>query len=311
MKIFNQHSIIGFLITLALSIMLPNMVRASEKDTSVNNARMKMDSNQSKEKEKPQNSMPMKTDSNDSMGKEKAPDSMSMKMNDNKATGARDPFANSGGYEYTGMGGWEETDEMTVSKVIFDQLEYRNGNNTKLNRWDMQGWRGTDYEKFWVKFEGRDIKSESGGEFEVQALYSKAISAYWDLQYGVRYFGVIGFQGLAPYWFEVDPALFVDRNGKISARIVASYDLLLNQRLILQPRAEINASASDLPELGIGQGVNDFQLDLRLRYEFKREIAPYIGITWQKKYGDSAKYSQQQDSSSEFTEVVLGDRIWF
>ena len=116
MKIFNQHSIIGFLITLALSIMLPNMVRASEKDTSVNNARMKMDSNQSKEKEKPQNSMPMKTDSNDSMGKEKAPDSMSMKMNDNKATGARDPFANSGGYEYTGMGGWEETDEMTVSR---------------------------------------------------------------------------------------------------------------------------------------------------------------------------------------------------
>lgn len=326
MKIFNQHSINGFLITLFLSIMLPNMVRASEKDTSVNNARMKMDSNQSKEKEKPQSSMPMKTDSNESMGKEKAPDSMSMKMNsnDNKATGTRDPFANSGGYEYTGMGGWEETDEMTVSKVIFDQLEYRNGNNTKLNRWDMQGWRGTDYEKFWVKFEGRDIKSESGGEFEVQGLYSKAVSAFWDIQYGARYdraygsgknderyFGVIGVQGLAPYWFEVEPALFVDSNGKISARIVAAYDLLLSQRLILQPRAEINASASDLPELGIGQGVNDFQLDLRLRYEFKREIAPYIGITWQKKYGDSAKYSQQQDSSSEFTEVVLGVRIWF
>ena len=93
MKIFNQHSINGFLITLFLSIMLPNMVRASEKDTSVNNARMKMDSNQSKEKEKPQSSMSMK-----------------MNSNDNKATGTRDPFANSGGYEYTGMGGWEETD---------------------------------------------------------------------------------------------------------------------------------------------------------------------------------------------------------
>jgi copper resistance protein B len=283
-----------------------------------------MEVSQVADTENTQQTMSMKTDSYDSMGEGNAPEPMLMDSNDNKATGTRDPFANSGGYEYRGMEGWEESDEMTVSKVIFDQLEYRNGDNTKLNRWDMQAWRGTDYEKFWIKFEGEDIKSENGGGFEVQGLYSKAVTAFWDLQYGVRYdrqygtgpnneryFGAVGIQGLAPYWFEMEPTLFVDSNGKISARVVASYDLLLSQRLILQPRAEINASASDLPELGIGQGVNDFQLDLRLRYEFKREIAPYLGITWQKQYGDSARYSRQQGSSSEFTEVVLGVRIWF
>ena len=267
---------------------------------------MKMPSNQSMEKVKSQNSMPMEMNSN------------------NKATGIRDPFANSGDYQYRDIGGWEETDEMAVSKVIFDQLEYRNGNNTKLNRWDMQGWRGTDYEKFWVKFEGKDIKSENSGQFELQALYSKAVTAYWDLQYGVRYdraygsgtnderyFGAIGIQGLAPYWFEVEPTVFIDIDGKVSARIVATYDLLFTQRLILQPRAEINVSANDLPEFGIGRGVNDFQFDLRLRYELKREIAPYIGFTWQKTYGNSAKYSQQQGNTTEFTEFVAGVRFWF
>lgn len=241
-----------------------------------------------------------------------------------KTQGTRDPHANSGGYEYRGMGGWEETDEMIVSKIIFDQLEYRDGNDTSLNRWDMQGWRGTDYEKLWVKFEGEDNNSINSGEFEFQALYSKATAAYWDLQYGVRYdkaydsgtdderyFGVIGLQGLSPYWFEIESSLYIDQNANISGRFVASYDLLFSQRLIFQPRFEINASASDLPTLGIGQGINDVQFDLRLRYEFKREIAPYIGITWQKKYGDTAKYFQLEGNSAENVEVVLGVRIWF
>ena len=324
MKNVKQHLIKGLFFMLGASIVLPNMAIAAQEEISTNKVKIEMEVSQSADKENTQQPMSMKTDSHESMEKENTPEPMLMNSNDNKATGTRDPFANSGGYKYRGMEGWEESDEMTVSKVIFDQLEYRNGDNTKLNRWDMQAWRGTDYEKFWVKFEGEDIKSESGGEFEFQALYSKAVSAYWDLQYGVRYdrqygtepnneryYGVVGVQGLAPYWFEMEPTLFVDSNGKISARVVASYDLLLSQRLILQPRAEINASLSDLPELGIGQGVNVFRLDLRLRYEFKREIAPYLGIIWQKQYGDSARYSRQQGNSSEFTEVVLGVRIWF
>ena len=270
-----------------------------------------------------QSAQPMVMKQNEASIVKKVPPSQPIKMA-NKATGTRDPHANSGGYEYRGMAGWEETDEMTVSKIIIDQLEYRDGNNTSLNRWDIQGWRGSDYKKLWIKFEGEDDNSTSEGEFEVQALYSKAFSAFWDAQFGARYdraygrgvsddryFGVMGIQGLAPYWFEVEAATFIDKDANFSARIVVSYDLLLTQRLIFQPRFEVNASANDIAELGIGQGINDVQFDLRLRYEIKREIAPYIGITWQKQYGDTAAYNQLEGNSSEFTELVLGVRIWF
>ncbi len=238
--------------------------------------------------------------------------------------GARDPFANSGGYEYRGIDGWEETDEIAVSKIIFDQLEYRDNNDASLSRWDMQGWYGTDYKKLWIKFEGEDESSRSSGEFSLETLYSKATASYWDLQYGARYdraygsdasneryFGVLGLQGLAPYWFEIESSLYIDQDANLSGRLIASYDLLLNQRLILQPRFELNVSANDLPQFNIGKGINDVQFDLRLRYEFKREIAPYLGITWQKKYGDTEAYTLNEGGSSEFTELVLGIRIWF
>ncbi len=249
----------------------------------------------------------------------------SMNMVKDKAeTGSRDPNANSGGYEYTGMRGWEETDEMSIGKIIFDQLEYRDGNGTSLTRWDMQGWLGTDYEKLWIKFEGEDDNAFNGGEFEFQALYDKASSAFWDLQYGIRYdraygsgpnkeryFGVIGVQGLAPYWFEVESSVYIDKNANISARLVASYDMLFSQRLILQPRLELNASANDVPDFGVGQGINDLQLGIRLRYEFEREIAPYIGFRWQRQFGGTADYTLQEGNSTEFTEVILGIRVWF
>lgn len=289
---------------LMLSITLPPMLLANE--TQNEELSNKDSSEQKVEMEKTQNTMPMKM------------------TKDEKVTATRDPHANSGGYEYRGMGGWEDTDEMTVNKIIFDQLEYRDGNNTTLNRWDVQGWRGTDYEKFWFKFEGEDNNTESSGEFEVQGLYSEATSAFWDLQFGARYdrsygdgmnderfFGVIGVQGLAPYWFEIESALFVDQDANVSGRFVASYDLLFSQRLIFQPRFELNASVNDLPGLGIGKGINDIQFDLRMRYEFQREIATYIGITWQKKYGNSATYTQLDGGSSEYTELVLGVRMWF
>lgn len=256
---------------------------------------------------------------------EKAQSKTPMKM-DNKyvVEGMRDPHANSGGYEYTGMGGWEETDEMTVGKIIFDQLEYRDSNDASLYRWDIQGWYGTDYDKLWIKFEGEEENSTSSGEFSFEALYNKATASFWDLQYGARfdqaygsgasndrYYGVLGLQGLAPYWFEVESSLYIDQNANISGRLIASYDVLFSQRLILQPRFEVNLSANNLPEFGVGNGINDLQLDLRLRYEFKREIAPYLGITWQRKFGKTATYALSEGTPAEFTELVLGVRVWF
>ena len=162
--------------------------------------------------------------------------------------------------------------------------------------WDVQGWYGTDENKFWWKTEG-ELDSDGTEEAELQLLYSRAVSAFWDLQFGVRQdieptpsvsYAVIGLQGLAPQWFEIDMAAFIDENGDVSARLEAEYDLLLTQRLILQPRAEFDTGPESL---GIG---------LRLRYEIRREIAPYIGVSWQDRKGED-----------NFVSLVAGARFWF
>lgn len=237
---------------------------------------------------------------------------------------ARDPNANSGGYEYRGMAGWEESDEISVSKIIVDQLEYRAGDKENIQRWDIQGWLGTDYNKYWFKFEGDMPVGKSESDLELQTLYSLAVSAYWDMQFGARLdsidngvntdnrlLAVFGFQGLAPYWFDLEPAIFLDDDGNLSARMTGTYDLLFTQRLILQPRMEFNLSADDVPKFGIGKGLNDLQLGLRLRYEFTREFAPYIGIEWQKQYSNTANLTIADGGIVKDNSIILGLRLWF
>jgi len=237
---------------------------------------------------------------------------------------ARDPNAYSGGYEYRGMAGWEDTDEIIFSKVIADQLEYRNNDGKNTLRWDIQGWRGTDYNKFWFKFEGEDEASSDAGDLELQALYSRSIAPFWDFQVGARYdrvygsgptndrfFAVAGYQGLAPYWFELEPALFISEDGDVSARVVSTYDLLFTQRLILQPRFEINIAASEVSEFGVGKGINDIQLGLRLRYEIRREVAPYVGLSWTRLVGDTEDMARAAGEDIDNLAVVAGIRVWF
>ncbi len=239
-------------------------------------------------------------------------------------TDARDPNANSGGYEYRGMAGWEETDEITLGKIIIEQLEYRNNDGNNTLRWDTQGWYGKDYDKFWFKFEGEDEVSANEGELELQTLYSHSVSAFWDVQVGARYdlsyssgntndrfFAVVGFQGLAPYWFEAEPSLYVSEDGDISARLVSTYDVLFSQKLILQPRFEINASASETREFGVGKGINDLQLGLRLRYEITRKLTPYIGVEWERKFGDTADFASADGADIDNSAIVAGVRFWF
>jgi len=231
----------------------------------------------------------------------------------------------SDGYEYRGMAGWEETDEISIGKIIADQTEYRFNNNGKNTvRWDMQGWRGTDYNKLWVKFEGDHELSNRVGALELQTLYSHSVSAFWDFQIGGRYdrfyspglvndrfFAVIGFQGLAPYWFELEPALFISDKGDVSARLTGTYDLLLSQRLILQPRLEINAALSQARQFGVAKGLNDVQLGLRLRYEISREFAPYIGIAWQQQFGATANLARAGGEAAQNVSLIAGLRWWF
>lgn len=222
--------------------------------------------------------------------------------------------------------GWPEPveDRQLFSMVLVDQLEYRNNRDADTLEWDAQAWIGGGYNRLWLRTEGRDRQTgDSGGEWEVQALYSRLVAPFWDFQAGLRYdqlygdvdrergFAVIGFEGLAPYWFEVTPALFISEDGDLSARLKASYELLFTQRLILQPSIEINAAAQTVKEFDVGAGINDIELGLRLRYEIKREFAPYIGVSWTNKFGGTADIARDAGERTDDFAVLAGVRVWF
>lgn len=171
------------------------------------------------------------------------------------------------------------------------------------------------------------LKSEGGGSFregfdgaEIQGLYSRAIDPYFNLQAGVRQdlstplhqsYGAIGFEGLAPYWFEVSGALFISTRGNVLGRLEGYYDQNITQRLILQSRVELNFAAQNTPEDKIGAGLRNAELGLRLRYEITREFAPYIGISYDTKVGQTATYASQEGRASSVLSFVAGVRVWF
>jgi copper resistance protein B len=212
-----------------------------------------------------------------------------------------------------------ENGGMKTLWVMADRAEYRvrDGKNGYL--WDGQGYYGGDIDKFWFKSEGEGNFGEKIESAEVQALWSHAIAPFFDLQAGVRQdfgpsdrtYAVIGIQGLAPYLFEIDGAAFLSDRGDLTARFEAEYDQRITQRLILQPRAELNLAAQDVPELGIGAGIDAAELGIRLRYEFAREFAPYIGIEQEWKVGQSAKYARAAGEDPSVTNYVIGIRFWF
>ena len=185
--------------------------------------------------------------------------------------------------------------------------------------WDVQGYYGGTTSKFWFKSEGEGSFGEKVEDAEFQALYSRAIAPFFDLQAGVRQdIGgpdtthlALGIQGLAPYAFELDGAVFVSHRGDITARFEAELDQKITQSLILQPRGEVNLSAQDIPQLGIGAGIDQLELGLRLRYEIKREFAPYIGIEQSWRLGGSADFARAQGEDPSVTNYVVGIRFWF
>ncbi len=216
-------------------------------------------------------------------------------------------------------------DTMHFASLRFDQLEYRLGKNADILRWDATGWYGGDYNRFWLKTEGDwETTNNGAGEVEVQALYGRFIARYWDLQLGLRHdylsgpgsdrsrtFAVFGLQGLAPYRFEFEPALYISQDGDLSGRLTASYDLWLTQRLILQPRADIDAALQSVDEFGVGKGLNSIALGLRLRYEITREFAPYLGVHWLREFGETAASSRRAGESTDDVKFLFGLSIRF
>ena len=182
---------------------------------------------------------------------------------------------------------------------------------------------GTDYTKFYLKGEGEGLVADGEGEAEVQALYSRLVTEYFEAQAGVRLdteFGdgdvrarpqlVVGLEGLAPYFFEVEPALFVSTKGDVSARLEGSYDLLITQRLVLQPEAEVTLAVQRVEDWGVGSGLNDVELGLRLRYEIRREVAPYVGVSWLNRFGEARDLARAEGEGASEALVVFGVRLW-
>ncbi len=213
----------------------------------------------------------------------------------------------------------EAEDDPLLTLVIVDELEYRNADEGSVQTWNVQGWLGRDLRKLWIKTEG-----ERGGgsteDAELQFLYSKSVGRYWEFQVGVRQdfkpspsrtWAAIGFQGLSPYFFEIDTALFIGDSGRTALRLEAAYDLLFTQRLILAPDIEVNFYGQDDPDIGIGSGLSNLEAGLRLRYEIRREFAPYIGVSWSKLFGSTADFAAAAGVDSSDFQFTIGLRGWF
>jgi len=210
-------------------------------------------------------------------------------------------------------------DDPLLYKVMIDKLEIRDTDEGNALVLDADAWVGRDLHKLWFKTEVERLDGVTE-EAEVQLLYSRAITPFWDLQAGWRHdikstpnrdWLAVGFKGLAPYLFEVDTSLFIGESGQIAARLDAEYEYMFTQRLILSPEIEMNLHSQDDADTGVGSGLSDMALGLRLRYEIRREFAPYIGVNWSKKFGDTADFARDEGESTRDTQLVAGFRIWF
>ena len=223
--------------------------------------------------------------------------------------------------------GWPspKADHGTYSYILFDNLEYqrvRGGINAL--KWSILGWRGGDINRFWFKSEGSEHsrRGTTGAQVDGQALYGRAISAFFHVQTGVRYevhledkavsrvFAVVALQGLAPYRFDVEPELFLSNKGKFSGRFTASTDWLLTQRLIVQPRVETEFAFQSDADFGIDRGFNDAGASIRMRYEVRREVAPYVGVAFLQDFGATQSRSQKEGTVPNQLQIVFGIRLW-
>jgi copper resistance protein B len=206
------------------------------------------------------------------------------------------------------------------SQVLLNLAEYQFRNGRDGYRWDGEAWFGGDINRLFIKSQGEGAFRKGIESAEVQALYSRTIGPYFNLQAGVRQdlgpspkrtYATVGLQGLAPGFFELEGAVFLSNKGDVLGRLGGYYDQRITQRLILQPRAELNFAAQDVPENRIGSGLSNAELGLRLRYEIRREFAPYVGVSWGRRFGDTARYARADGDRATSKSIVAGIRVWF
>lgn len=207
--------------------------------------------------------------------------------------------------------------------VLTEVLEFAPNSGARPVAFDLVGWSGGSTHRLWLKADGAVATVGRAAHGEYQALYGRLISPFWDAQVGVRadlrsttgrsvsrFGALIGLQGLAPNWFELEPSLFVTTQGNVSLDLTGSYDLYLTQRLIVQPRLETSVALRDEPDLGIGRGLSNASFGVRARYEVRREFAPYVGVLWERGFGRTAELARIAGDEASEVQLVLGLRFW-
>lgn len=241
-------------------------------------------------------------------------------------TDARDPHAYSGGYQL-GVGQYalsgtrqlKLADEHNFGALLMNRLERVNSSYGNSLSYDAQAWFGRGYDRLVLKAEG-DLAEGQRPDARTEVLWGRAIAPFWDAQLGLRADSgggperrwlAVGVQGLAPYWFEVDATAYVGEGGRTALRLGAEYELLLTQKLILQPRVEFSFYGQADEAREIGAGLSSGTAGLRLRYEINRQLAPYVGVEWKGKYGATADLARKDGARTEETRWVAGLRFWF
>jgi copper resistance protein B len=202
---------------------------------------------------------------------------------------------------------------------MFDRLEYQSREGTPTYVWDAFGYAGGDYNRLWIESEGEGGFNGPLESADLQVLYSRAITAYWNVQVGARrtfgagpsrWYAVLAAEGLNIYWSQIEADAYLSEKGDLSGAFEVEYDAMLTQRLVAQPRFEVGLQAQDVPELGVGAGFTTVEAGLRVRYEIVREFAPYVGVSWVQKVGETAAMLPAGKSSSAVS-AVAGVRMWF
>ncbi len=203
--------------------------------------------------------------------------------------------------------------------VLFDQLEWQTGRGADAFSWDTKGWVGHDRNRFWFRSEG-DRAGGRTDQAQTNLLYGRAIARWWDVTAGVRLDTLpdtprsalaLGVQGLAPYWFEVEASAFLEPSGRTHVRVETEYDLRITNRLVIQPLLEFEIYGRADREREIGAGLSAGELGLRLRYEFRRELAPYLGVVWSRRFFGTADLARAAGHDVAGARLAVGLRTWF
>ena len=210
-------------------------------------------------------------------------------------------------------------DRARIGMVMLDQLDLRDTESGSAFAWDVEAWYGDDYNKAWLKSEGERHEGDAA-DARVELLWDRIFSRWWSVQLGARQdvgpgpsrtWAAVGVQGLAPNFFEIEATAYFGEGGQTAARVSAEYDVLLTQRLVLQPEVELTAFGKNDLAMGVASGLSNLEAGVRLRYEIRRELAPYIGLAWTRRLGHTADLAHAAGEARSDLQLLAGLRIWF